>query len=187
MNKKRWPRRGNTDAAQQSLFAPQSPTPPTRIQGADRINHVAPELPPPGVPDAEQAAEGERRKDAALAKLEARNPPRTRAAQVVMVRVLLERGECTINDVRRALGLSDGDNTRWLGSVSGGLAKAKVIERAGFVATYRAVANGHTVSVWRLRDGTGAAARAWLAANGAAIEELGGGADGSPRGAAGVR
>lgn len=111
-----------------------------------------------------QPRDGARRKLDALATLQARNAERIQAAQRAMVCVLLERGRATVDDVRAELGLADTQPSRWLGAVPGELRRKGIIRRAGFIETRRAVAHARPVSVWELADG--AAARAWLAANG---------------------
>ena len=103
---------------------------------------------------------GERRKLDALSTLRARHPERVHVAQVAMVRLLLERGRCTIDDVRAVLGLADGLPARWLGAVPGELRRAGIIRRAGFTETTRPVAHARPVSVWEPADAE--AARAWL-------------------------
>ena len=80
--------------------------------------------------------EGERRKRAELATLEAR---------------------------RRVVELPEGVNPVCLGSVPGLLARAGIIERAGFTCTNRAAAHARPVTRWRLADRLGALA--WLEAN----------------------
>jgi hypothetical protein len=112
----------------------------------------------------QQAADGERRKLEALATLRARHAGRVVTAQRAMVGLLLERNAVTIEDVRAALQLSDGEPARWLGCVPGELRRARIIRRAGFVETRRAVAHARPISEWELADR--AAALAWLAANG---------------------
>jgi hypothetical protein len=107
-----------------------------------------------------QARDAQARKLHALATLQAQHGTRVLAAQRAMVRVLLERGECTIEHVRAALRLPDGKPTRWLGAVPGELRRAGIIRRAGFAETTRAVAHARPVSVWELANR--AAALLWL-------------------------
>jgi hypothetical protein len=107
-----------------------------------------------------QAGDGEARKLHALGTLGTRYPDRVRHAQAALVRLLLARGECTVDDVRGLLRLPDAEPTRWLGCVPGELRRAGIIRRAGFVESRRAVAHARPVSVWELADR--AAAERWL-------------------------
>jgi hypothetical protein len=111
--------------------------------------------------DPGQLADGQRRRFDVLATLRARNASRVRRAQCVMLTLLLERGRCTIDDVRDALGPAGSDPARWLGSVPAELRRAGIIRRAGYAETRRAVAHARPVSVWELADR--AAALHWLA------------------------
>jgi hypothetical protein len=104
--------------------------------------------------------DGAARKLSALATLAAWYPDRVRAAQRVLLGLLLDRGQATVDDLRSGLGLRDGEPSRWLGAVPGELRRAGIIARAGYAETARAVAHARPVSVWELRDR--AAALAWL-------------------------
>ena len=107
--------------------------------------------------------EGERRKRAELATLEARRRVFVNRGRRALLEALLERGVADADDVRRAVELPEGVNPVCLGSVPGLLARAGIIERAGFTCTNRAAAHARPVTRWRLADRLGALA--WLEAN----------------------
>lgn len=104
--------------------------------------------------------EGERRRDAAQATLEARRHAIVRKGQRALLITLLERETATADDVRAAIELPPEIGAKCLGAVPGTLARAGIIDRAGFAATTRPNAHARPVSVWRLRDR--AAAEQWL-------------------------
>jgi len=106
-------------------------------------------------------ADGEALKCNAHALLAARREVFVLRGRRALLWRLLDTGEATADDVRDAVELPDEINPVCLGVVPGTLAKAGIIERAGFVTTARAEAHARPVSVWRLRDR--AAALAWLA------------------------
>lgn len=106
-------------------------------------------------------ADGERRKLRALAAVGTRYGGEVLREQLVLVRLLLQRGTATIDDVRAVLGLPARCNARWLGAVAHGLRAAGLIRRAGFVETRRPEAHARPVSAWELVAVD--AARAWLA------------------------
>ncbi|MBN2559401.1 MAG: hypothetical protein JXQ75_00525 [Phycisphaerae bacterium] len=76
---------------------------------------------------------------------------------------LLENGEATADHVRNALKLPEGINPVCLGVVPVPLARAGIIEPAGFTKSRRARAHARPVQIWRLADR--AAAIDWLAAH----------------------
>jgi len=104
--------------------------------------------------------DGQRLKEQVLTALQARYRTEIAQAQRAMVRLLLERGECTIDDVRAALDLSDTARTKWLGAAVGELQRAGIIRHAGYVASSRAVAHARPISRWALADTS--AALSWL-------------------------
>lgn len=110
-----------------------------------------------------QSAEGERLKLAAHALLSARREAVVRQARRALLTVLLQRGECTIDDVRREVAVPEGIDPVCIGAVPGALALLRIIEHAGFAKTNRAAAHARPVSIWRLRDRE--AALRWLAAH----------------------
>lgn len=104
--------------------------------------------------------EGERRRDAAHATLEARRRSFVRCGQRALLKTLLERDTATADDVRAAVELPPGIDPKCLGAVPGALVRAGIIIRDGYVPTARADAHARPVSVWRLIDR--AAAEQWL-------------------------
>ncbi|MBI5863435.1 MAG: hypothetical protein HZB38_02765 [Planctomycetes bacterium] len=108
-------------------------------------------------------AEGERRKLSAHALLAARRELYVLRGRRALLAALLDRGEATADDVRRAVALPAGIDPVCLGVVPGDLARAGIIERVGFATTARPEAHARPVSVWRLADRS--AALAWLAAH----------------------
>ena len=108
--------------------------------------------------------EGERRKDAAHSLLEARREVYIRRARRALLLRLLEAGTATADDVAESSGPApEGIDARFLGTVPGPLARARIIRRAGFVASSRPSRHASTLSVWQLADRAGAIA--WLARN----------------------
>jgi len=106
-------------------------------------------------------AEGERRKSAAFALLAAHREAMIRRARRELLKVLLDRGEATIDDVRAVVPVPDGINPKALGPVPGGLAEAGIIVAHGYAKSTRPEAHARPVQVWRLADR--AAAIHWLA------------------------
>lgn len=78
-----------------------------------------------------------------------------------LLSALLAHGTATADDVRAAVDLPDGIDPVCLGAVPLPLARAGIIERAGYVPTGRPTAHARPVAVWRLVDRAGAIA--WLA------------------------
>jgi hypothetical protein len=108
--------------------------------------------------------EGERRKDAAHALLEARREVYLRRARRALLWRLLEVGTATADDVADRLGPApEGIDRRFLGTVPGPLARAGIIRRADFVPSARPSRHASILSVWMLADPAGAIA--WLARN----------------------
>lgn len=106
-------------------------------------------------------AEGERRRNAALADLAARRSQIVTRARRALLARLLDRGTATADDVRAALGeLPPRVGPRYLGAVPGELVRAGIISSDGYVRTTRPQAHARPVAVWRLRDAE--AARRWL-------------------------
>ena len=108
--------------------------------------------------------EGEHRKDAAHSLLEARREVHIRRARRALLLLLLDAGTATADDVADSSGPApDGIDGRFLGTVPGPLARAKIIRRTGFVPSSRPSRHASTLSVWQLDDRAGAIA--WLARN----------------------
>lgn len=105
--------------------------------------------------------EGERRRDAAHAVLEARRESLIRQGRRVLLTVLLERGEATADDVYAGVMIPSGVDPVCLGCVPGPLARAGIIAATGrYVRSSRPMRHASDIRVWRLvhRD----AAERWL-------------------------
>ena len=119
---------------------------------------------PPNKDRKAEQQEGERRKDAAHSLLEARREVYIRRARRALLLRLLEAGTATADDVAEVSGPApEGIDGRFLGTVPGLLARAKIIRRAGYVASSRPSRHASILSIWRLDDRAGALA--WLARN----------------------
>jgi hypothetical protein len=106
--------------------------------------------------------EGERRKDAAHLRLEALRDVYIRRARRALLSKLLESDTATADDVAERIGPTDASiDPRWLGTVPGLLAIAKIIRRVGYTKSARPSRNASVIGVWELADR--AAALAWLA------------------------
>lgn len=104
--------------------------------------------------------EGERRKGEAFANLEAHRDFILLKARRVFAEVLIEKGRCTIDDVRAAIELPAGLNPVCFGPVPTLFARQRFIERVGFMDTTRAEARCRPVSIWELKSPHGVAQ--WL-------------------------
>ncbi len=107
--------------------------------------------------------EGERRKSDVLTELAARREVYVNRGRRALLITLIERGEATADDVRRAVELPDGISAVCLGAVPGELARRGIVQRVGFATTARPEAHARPVSIWALRDR--AAALRWLTAH----------------------
>jgi hypothetical protein len=108
--------------------------------------------------------EGESRKDAAHALLEARRDVLIRRARRALLMRLLDAGTATADDVAERIGPTDPSiDPRWLGTVPGPLAIARIIRRADYTKSARPIRHASVIAVWELADR--AAAIAWLARN----------------------
>jgi hypothetical protein len=108
--------------------------------------------------------QGERRKEAAHARLEAARGIYIRRARRALLLQLLEAGTATADDVAERIGPApSGIDPRFLGTVPGLIAKTRIIRRAGFVPSSRASRHASIQSVWELEDRAGAIT--WLAHN----------------------
>jgi hypothetical protein len=108
--------------------------------------------------------EGARRKDAAHALLEARRDVLIRRARRALLQRLLDVGIATADDVAERIGPTDPSiDPRWLGTVPGPLAIARIIRRADYTKSTRPIRHASVIAVWELADR--AAAIAWLARN----------------------
>jgi hypothetical protein len=106
---------------------------------------------------------GDARKDAAHALLEARRDQYVCLARRALLLHLLEHGTATIDDIRAVVELPDDINPKLFGAVPGALARAGIVRRVGFTMTARPAAHSRPISVWTLVDEE--KAREWLAAN----------------------
>jgi hypothetical protein len=123
--------------------------------------------------------EGERRKDAAHSLLEALREIYIRRARRALLLRLLEAETATADDVVESSGPApDGIDGRFLGTVPGPLARAKIIRRTGYVPSSRPSRHASTLSIWQLDDRAGAIA--WLARNPELPEPDPGDDDGAP-------
>ena len=77
---------------------------------------------------------------------------------------LLEVGTATADDVAERIGPTDPSiDPRWLGTVPGPLAVARIIRRVDYTKSARPIRHASVIAVWELADR--AAAIAWLARN----------------------
>jgi hypothetical protein len=106
--------------------------------------------------------EGERRKDAAHALLEARREVYLWRARRALLTKLLSAGTATADDVVEMIGsVIEGIDPRWRGAVPGPLARARIVRDSGLSAkSSRPEAHGRRVTVWELADRS--AALRWL-------------------------
>jgi hypothetical protein len=116
-------------------------------------------------PRSARQVEGERRKEAAHARLEARRDVYLRRARRAFLTRLLSVGTATADDVVEMIGPAiDGIDPRWRGAVPKPLALAGITRDTGQTAkSARPEAHARNVTVWELADR--AAALAWLAHN----------------------
>lgn len=107
-------------------------------------------------------AEGERRRDRALALLRRRRPVLIRRVQRAYLE-LLRAGPSTTDPVRALVPLPPGIDPRLVGAAVRALAELRMIRRAGLSRSTRPEAHSRDLAVWELTDR--AAALAWLAAH----------------------
>ncbi len=114
-------------------------------------------------PDSDRngAAEGEARRDKALAILRARRAALVRELQAAALRVGLERGEVCADDCRAVVPIPAGISPKVVGAAFRELADAGFLRRTGFRTSVRPIAHARAVSVWKVVDADGATA--WLA------------------------
>jgi hypothetical protein len=104
-------------------------------------------------PDPRKAGqrEGARRKDAALALLEARRDVWVRRGRRALLTHLLAHGTGTADDVADLLGEIPTDlDPRWRGAVPIVLAKAGIIRHVGYVNSRRPIRHASTLKIWEL-------------------------------------
>lgn len=109
------------------------------------------------------ARDGAARRDDALGMLAAQRTLYVLRGRRALLAALLAHGEATADDVRAAVELPPGISPKLFGAVATPLAKAGIIEQAGYALTARPEAHARPVAVWRLADR--AAAERWLAAH----------------------
>jgi hypothetical protein len=108
--------------------------------------------------------EGESRKEAAHALLEAHRDVLIRRARRALLSQLLGAGTATADDVVDRIGpTGNGIDPRWLGTVPRPLALAGIIRRIGYTKSARPTRHASVLSVWELADR--AKATSWLARN----------------------
>jgi hypothetical protein len=108
-------------------------------------------------------AEGEACRDAALNLLRVHRAAIIRDLTRAAVRLALERGEITADDVRAVAPIPPGIRPVVVGAAIRDLADAGIIHRVGYRNSTRPAAHARPLAVWRLADA--AAALAWLAAH----------------------
>lgn len=113
------------------------------------------------LPDA--GPSGEALRDAALALLRTHRAALVRALSRAAVRIALERGTVTADDVRHAVPIPAGIRPVVVGAAVRDVATAGVLRRVGYRPSARPEAHARPLTVWQLSDEpTG---RAWLAAH----------------------
>ena len=106
---------------------------------------------------------GEARRDAALTVLAARRPALIRDIQRAAVRLALDAGTLTADDLRARVPIPAGIRPAVVGSAVRMLAVAGILAHTGYQRSVRPVAHARPLTVWRLADAARAAA--WLAAH----------------------
>jgi len=107
--------------------------------------------------------EGERRKADALDLLAVHRESVGRSAQRALIRLLLDHGTATADDVRGLVDLPDGLNPKLFGATPSPLAKRGIIAADGFTRSCRPEAHARPITVWQLIDRS--AAEQWLLAH----------------------
>jgi hypothetical protein len=134
------------------------------MQAVEGSNEGGAILSPPNKDGKAGQREGERRRDSAFSLLEVRREVYIRRARRALILRVLEAGTATADDVAESSGPApEGIDPRFLGTVPGPLARARLIRRAGFVSSARPSRHASILSVWELADRAGALA--WLARN----------------------
>ncbi|MSR56034.1 MAG: hypothetical protein EXS09_22600 [Gemmataceae bacterium] len=124
-------------------------------------------IPDPPSP-ANGQAEGERRRDAALAILSATRPAIIRRLQRAAVEIALDTGTVISDDVRAVVPIPPGIHPTVTGAAINGLAMLGILRGGDHIRSRRPVAHARHVRVWLLTNE--AAALKWLAANPASAE-----------------
>lgn len=113
---------------------------------------------------------GEILKAHAHAALTAYRCPLVRLAQTVLLRVLLERGTVTADDVRPFVPVPAGIDPKFFGAVPGPLARAGIIRADGYRKSDRKETHARPNRIWTLADRS--AALRWLANNPPQLDQL---------------
>jgi len=100
------------------------------------------------------------RRDHVLDVLAATRRRYVRAMQRALLSLLLEHGQCSIDDVRDAVPLPPSIDPRCAGAVHLPLVRAGIITESGYRPSTRAVAHARRVITWVLTDAAGA--EQWL-------------------------
>lgn len=108
-------------------------------------------------------SEGEYRRDAALALLEARRESVVRRAQRALLTVALQAGSVTADAVRELVELPPGVGPKCFGAAPRPLVRAGILRAAGFTRTARPLAHARPITVWEIADRE--AALKWLREN----------------------
>jgi len=111
----------------------------------------------------DDAAEGERRRDAALDLLRDRRAALVRHGARLLASRLLDAGTATMDDIAPELETPPDLDRRLVGAIPSTLAKAGVAALTGYVRSTRPERHASVLGVWRLADRD--AALAWLDAN----------------------
>lgn len=109
----------------------------------------------------DDAAEGERRRDAALDLLRDRRAALVRHGARLLASRLLDAGTATMDDIAPELETPPDLDRRLVGAIPSTLAKAGVAALAGYVRSTRPERHASVIAVWRLTDRD--AALVWLA------------------------
>jgi hypothetical protein len=117
----------------------------------------------PPIPPSDDGREGKRRRDEALGRLRGHRAAVVRLLQRAAVRIALDAGTVTADDVRALLSIPADMSPKLVGCAFRDLADAHLVRRIGYRPSVRAVAHARPLSVWQLADA--AAAVAWLASN----------------------
>ena len=95
---------------------------------------------------------GEELKTAAHQNLEVHREVYIRLARRTFLKVLLEFGTASIDDVRDLVKVPDSINPKFFGAVPGLFARLNIIEAQSMVRTRRRAAHARHITLWRLTD-----------------------------------
>ncbi len=107
--------------------------------------------------------EGERQRDKAFTLLEVHREHLQHEARRAAMRIAIENGRVTPDDIRELVEVPPGINPVALGPVCRYFATKGILQNAGFEKSCRPIANSRPVTVWGLADRS--KAESWLAAN----------------------